>query len=550
MSGNKRLEEEERDLLGRVMRRTQPLGPTSADGLVDHPVASTRLFERQNDVQISAVSGSGIIIGRKGSGKTAFLDYLKNSSPHTVVYLDAPNVFPTILKSIRGVFGDNSPSVEIVAHLWEMLVWCTVFGALLREPGDARLGAIRRFAIDVDFSEQNEPADIIRRVVVCLTKRSKKGGYGIDTELDLLELVDGDQNLYSTALASARQIAAPKGRRADQPRILVLMDTMEQYHLDQDEANDALGGLIRYLGVLAENEWLLDVRFCLPAELYETFRRASSNVTKDFSSQAVMHWTSGELWRIAAHRLALYLELYDEEMLDRLNAFNIAQDRGASIALFRRLLPFELETEIKQGNDATGSHLEQSMTFIARHTQLLPRDFLHTINRILSRAIDPANGRLGAVTARMVTDGVKEAVPTISDGIRSAFEYRYPFLWDICAQAIPELHRRFQEGELHTVFNQHVKGVIKRLTETGHEVEMSFYQFKRMLVETGAIGKQIDETDRFWECQFEYSVPGEMVLSSRDMLCVHPLFNARFASLVNGSAEKLVYPYGVDPDRE
>ncbi|WP_033924239.1 P-loop ATPase, Sll1717 family [Sphingomonas sp. 35-24ZXX] len=532
------------------MRFTEPLGPISADRLVDHPIASKRLFEKQNDVQMSAVSGSGIIIGRKGSGKTAFLDYLRTTCPHTVVYLDAPNVFPTILKSIRGVFGVNSPNVEIVAHLWEMLVWCTVFGALLNEPGDARLVAIRRFAIDIGFSENNEPADIIRRVVLSLAKRSEQAGYGIETQLDLLELVDGSGKLYTTALETAKRIVTPLGRPIGQARVLVLMDTMERYRLEQDAANDALGGLIRYLGVLAENEWLLDVRFCLPAELYETFRRASSNVTKDFSTQAVLHWTSGELWRIAAHRLALYLELYDEHSLERLLALNVAQDRASSIALFRKLLPPELATEPKLGQDAIGQHLEQSMTYIARHTQLLPRDFLHILNRILYRALDPASGSLGEITQRMVLDGVKEAVPTISDGIRSAFEYRYPHLWDVCAAAIPELHRRFGEGELHTVFNQHVKGVLKRLAEAGREADMSFHEFKRMLVETGAIGKQIDETDRFWECQFEYSVPGEMVVSSRDMLCVHPLFNARFSSLVNGTAEKLVYPYGVDPDFE
>lgn len=547
---HRRLSLEERNHLSRVVRRSEPLGPTSADKLVDHPIASQRLFEKQNDVQMSVVSGSGIIIGRKGSGKTAFLDYLRTSSPHTVIYLDAPNVFPTILKSIRGVFGVNSPSVEIVAHLWEMLIWCTVFGALLREAGDARLVTIRRFANDIGFSESHEPADIIRRVVASLAKRSEQAGYGIETQLDLLELVDGVQDLYSNALDSAKRIVTPPGKHVGQARVLILMDTMERYRLEQDAANDALGGLIRYLGVLAENEWLLDVRFCLPAELYETFRRASSNVTKDFSTQAVLHWTSGELWRIAAHRLALYLELYDERSLDRLQALNVAQDRASSIALFGKLLPAELATEQKQGPGATGQHLEQSMTYIARHTQLLPRDFLHILNRILTRAIDPADGSLGEITPRMVLDGVKEGVPTISDGIRSAFEYRYPHLWDICAEAIPELHRRFAEGELHTVFNQHVKGVLKRISETGREADMSFHEFKRMLVETGAIGKQIDETDRFWECQFEYSVPGEMVLSSRDMLCVHPLFNARFSSLVNGTAEKLVYPYGVDPETD
>jgi hypothetical protein len=546
----KRLDADERDNLVRVMRRNQPFGPTSADSLVDNPTAACRLFERQNDVQMNAVGGSGIIIGRKGSGKTAFLDHLRNSNSQlTVVYLDAPDVFPIILRSISGVFGDTAPSVETTAHLWEMLVWCTVFGALLKRSSNGRLMAIRKFTNDMGIEAEDGPAEIIHTVVTSLTKRAKAAEYSIATQLDLRRLLDTPQPFYSRALEAAREMIRPTERPLNQARVLVLMDTMEKYRLEQDAVNDALSGLMRYLGVLAEKEWLLDVRFCLPAELYETFRLASSNVPKDFSTQAVMHWTSGELWRVAAHRLALYLELYDEPALERFQAMGIAQDRTASIVLFQELLPSEIATEQKGGADRPPGHLEQSMTYIARHTQLLPRDFLQILNHIFSRAID-TSGTLGPITEKMVVDGVREAVQIISQGIKSAFEYRYPHLWDLCSASIPELPRRFTEGDLRKVFNQHVKGVMKRLNQAGKPIDMQFSEFQRMLVETGAIGKQIDETDRFWECQFEYSVPGKMEVASHDILCLHPLFNARFISQLNGTDEKLVYPYGIDPDLE
>jgi hypothetical protein len=420
-----------------------------------------------------------------------------------------------------------------------MLIWSTVFATLLRRDTDARVLGVRRFANDFGFSERDAPAEVIRQVVNSLTARSVTSGLSIDSRLDLLELANGPQEIYSNALQAAQKIIGSPGTGRRDAEILVLMDTMEDYRLEQDVANDALGGLVRYLGVHAPAEQLIDVRFCLPAELYETFRRASSNSAKDFGTQAVLHWSAGELWRIAAHRLALYLELHDPETFDRLDAGNASNDRAGAIAFFSRLLP---------GTIACETHIEQPLTHIARHTQLLPRDLIHILNRIVSRAISPKAGSLGEITPKMVIDGVAEAEPIIAGGIRSAFLYRYPYFSEICSSAIPELRRRFTDGDLHTVFNQSVKGVLKRIIESGGNAEVTYHDFKRMLIETGVLGKQIDETEMFWECKFEYTVPGEMVVSTQDMLCVHPLFNAVFPSAVNGKSSKLVYPYGASHD--
>ncbi|WP_296615620.1 hypothetical protein [Sphingomonas sp.] len=539
---DKRLNELEKGELARFLTRSEPLGPIAAERMINHDLAARRLFERQNDIHSQLFSTSGIVIGRRGAGKTAFLDHLRASrATNEVVYLNAPDVFPSILKSIRGVFGVNSPPVEVVAHLWELLIWSAVFATLLRGESDARLIGIRRFANDFGFSEADAPAEVIRQVVKNLTARSAASGSSVDSRLDLLELADGPQEIYSNALQAAREIISSPAIARRKAEILVLMDTMEDYRLAQDVANDALGGLVRYLGVHAQTEQLIDVRFCLPAELYETFRRASSNSAKDFGTQAVLHWSAGELWRIAAHRLALYLEIHDPAAFERLGAEHASNDRAGAIAFFLKLLPSTIACE---------THVEQSLTHIARHTQLLPRDLIHILNRIISRAIAPASNILGEITPKMVVEGVGEAEPIIAGGIRSAFYYRYPHFYEICASAIPELRRRFNDGDLHTVFNQSVKGVLKRIGDAGGDAEMSYHDFKRMLVETGVLGKQIDETEMFWECQFEYTVPGEMVISTQDMLCVHPLFNAVFPSAVNGKSPKLIYPYGIQHDND
>ncbi len=69
-----------------------------------------------------------------------------------------------------------------------------------------------------------------------------------------------------------------------------------------------------------------------------------------------------------------------------------------------------------------------------------------------------------------------------------------------------------------------------------------FAQFKRMLIEIGAIGRITSETERYIQAQFEYTVPHQLVTSTDDMLCLHPLFTEIFSAKTREN--KPVYPYG------
>lgn len=97
---------------------------------------------------------------------------------------------------------------------------------------------------------------------------------------------------------------------------------------------------------------------------------------------------------------------------------------------------------------------------------------------------------------------------------------------------IPELDHHFSLGDLQRVFNRHGK----KFFENG-----DFFDFKRMLVEIGAIGRFFEETEQYYKARFEYTAANELITSVDDTYCLHPLFSGVYG---NGRKAKPVYPYG------
>ena len=345
---------------------------------------------------------------------------------------------------------------------------------------------------------------------------------------------------FDDAYTAAKDLIQSERRNGDQ-QILVLMDTLENYQLNREEAALAIKGLIRFLGRSGANRKYFQVRFALPSELYAVFRAESENPDKDLAGQTLLSWRAGDLWRVAAHRLFINLELYEASRKELLEKRFDINDRGGAIAVFGEFLPQTITNRL--------GRQEPTLAYILRHTQLLPRHLIQILNAILRHAMD-GDGHIGQITNDMVLSGVWDSEQNICDGIEAAYKHKYPHFSDVCVNALPQLPKHCTEGDIHSVYNRHVSGVIKRLRDEGNDVSMDFHAFKTMLIETGVIGKKIDETEIFVESLYEYSRPGSLITSVDDKFCVHPLFSSLYPRPPSQPAPKLVYPYGIDPSRE
>jgi hypothetical protein len=252
-----------------------------------------------------------------------------------------------------------------------------------------------------------------------------------------------------------------------------------------------------------------------------------------------LQWHAGDLLVVAAHRLSLYLQLVDAPQHRRLLEKYDVEQRSGAVALFTELLPPDTPNKFKIA--------EPSLAYVLRHTQLLPRHAVDIFNWVIGAAIDPATGVLGPIETRHVESGISHGERNIYAGVVDAYRHRYPVLDALCRAAIPQLPRRFSDSELHVVYTRHAKAVLKETPDTEHELD--YHAFKKMLIDVGAVGRFRDETQIYYEAEFTYTAPADLVVGVEDSLCLHPLFSGRYPRIhENGKTVKFVYPSGSSPE--
>jgi len=252
---------------------------------------------------------------------------------------------------------------------------------------------------------------------------------------------------------------------------------------------------------------------------------------KDFHRSLKLQWTASELILIGAQRLAIYLELYYPNYLNQLYLLDLTK-RGDGLRLFHTVLPKTIT------NPAGFS--EGTISYIIRHTQLLPRHFLLSLNAIFKREEGTQTLPPFPISENKIINSIYQTKKRIVNEIFVAFKSIHPSAEEVCKRCIPELESKFSVNELDKVYIQCGKAVFDG---------DNLFDFQRMLLEIGAIGRVIPSkaTEIYIQGDFEYSVSHEIVVSHDDELCIHPLFSGIFGG---DRQERPVYPYGTNIEDE
>lgn len=513
--------------LAQYLNETQPFGPIDASVIeVEHNEIMHLFFDRQNRIYGALRRRPSIIMGRRGSGKTSYLHsvYLDHDYTH-VIELHCARAFSNVIKQIEGRLPGGT-FAESVAELWDILFWCALFARLVEECGsDSALAPVRDYLAKIGVRGQRNADEVLWTVVDTISEKAGNRTVGLIAEI-----------LRKTAGISFDQAkeAATAFMKKAKLRAILLLDSLDSFALNMDCVAHTLKGLLKCVGQFNRPGNVMDVRFCLPAELYHGFMDVSSNPLKDFSNALTLRWHAKELVSIAAHRLAIFLRMHHPDFYRKVRHLN-PDDRAEGVELFYSVFP-------RTVRNALGVE-EQTLPYILRHTQLLPRHllmYLNTIYRIGSR-----NGRSATpvITEDAVRAGVAAKEEELCGEVFSAYSLIYPAARKACERCIPELPFRFKQGKLHEVFNRHGKRAVG---------DDDYQDFKRMLIEIGALGRVFDETDLYVNGLFEYTVPHRLVTSTEDELCFHPVFLKVFSARkpARGETRRTVYPYGTDLDSE
>lgn len=314
-------------------------------------------------------------------------------------------------------------------------------------------------------------------------------------------------------------------------RAILLFDSLEHYPTSIESVAHATSGLLKCVGQFNERNDRLNVRLCLPAELYHVFLDVSSNPLKDFSNSITLHWVAGELLSIAAHRLSLYFKLYFPSEYEKVAAYNLTS-RDQTQDFLRSYLPSQITNGLGTQEDV--------IAYILRHTQLQPRHLLMYFNSIFQLQRKMHSRDYLKVTEEAVKTGITDIEHRLCDETFSGYKTIYPMARAVCEACIPELPLTFTHSETQKVFNRRGKKA------SGLK---DFWEFRRLLIECGIVGRVVSETDRYIIGRFEYTEPHKLVVGTEDVLCLHPVFAEVFHFRRNGT-RKTVYPYGCDPNGE
>jgi hypothetical protein len=503
--------------------RDEPFGPIDSGDIDSSDLkALLMLFEKHNWIYKSLHSRPSIIIGRRGSGKTYYLRsvFFDNQYDYCVE-IRTPHVLGQVASAIQRMTSQVLFS-EMVSELWEMILWLAVFLEIRKHPvlDPDDLNIVNGFLDKLRVRDTDTVEDVLRNVALLLEEimsRNETSPSDFLWGADMIQLEDARSAVLRNLKAAGKKFA-------------ILMDSLDDFQLDINSVGRALQGLLKIVGSMNKPRDLVDIRFCLPSELYQQFIKLSSNPNKDFRRALKLQWTASELVLLGAQRLMFYLALHHPSVLKRISPLDLTK-RADALTLFNAVLPSHITNQ--------SGYREETISYILRHTQLLPRHFVILLNSIFK--YPGSNTQRFPIREERIVNGIRQVEDFMVREIFVAFDLMYPNAEETCRRCLPELGHKFTMSDLHRVFTRHGKAVF------GGD---SVFDFQRMLLEIGAVGRVIpgSERDLYIKGNFEYTVSHQLAISQDDELCVHPLFSGIYNN--SSRKERPVYPYGCALDDE
>jgi len=501
--------------------KDEPFGPIDSGDIDSSDLRGVlMLFDKHNWSYKNLRSRPSIIIGRRGSGKTYYLRSVffdKQYDYH--IEIRTPHVLGQVARAIQRMTAEMVFS-EMVSELWETILWIGVFLEIRKHhilTADD-LNVINAYLDKMRVGSNDTVDDVLRNVA------------------NMLEEIIGKNNSGSDFLWGADKVnldhakeAVIKALESSKKTFAILMDSLDDFQLEIEPIARSLQGLLKIVGSMNKPRDVVDIRFCLPSELYQRFLSLSSNPNKDFRRALKLQWNASELILIGAQRLMFYIALHYPEFYKQHRHLDLTK-RFDALTLFSVVLPERITNQ--------AGYEEETISYILRHTQLLPRHFLILLNSIFKNPAARTRNPF-PISQERIVNGIRQMEEAMVGEIFVAFKLIYPTAAETCRRCIPELNHKFSMGDLHRVFTRYGK------SEFGSD---NLHEFQRMMLEIGAIGRVIpgNERDLYIKGNFEYNISHQLSLSQDDELCIHPLFSGIFQS--GNKQEQPVYPYGSVPE--
>ncbi len=555
------LSDNDRDELNtEVLSRNHPLGNDVFEYTNDH--FNSQLYQllfnfHPSHFQEDEGVRPAIILGRRGSGKSSYLNNLAHKENIAAIPVNSWDIVDLIERQVSVILqSQESIDPEKVADIWH-LVFLTLIARHIGSM-DATRQSIK--AMLTNFPVKNivsKTVEVVSTEVLdwLRIKHAENSNhvFNVNTIFYALNLRENSLAGFETAL---HRIARDCGKcivlMIDNPERLNqdFYEKWESSYIDSNKARwKTYSGLLTLLATFNEGKIALQARYCVPAEQYFFLRERSTAILKHLSKIQVLHWTSGEILSALAHRYMVYLQLHQN------NRSGTRYQKLKKIEIYTRDGAFDFfhqvfEPKIKNSR----GYEEDTITYLLRHTQLLPRQIIIYLNEAIHLALSEDPGYdLTRLDSRFIRQAIHNKEGLLAIEVVDSYASVFPEGKDMM-RAISMLPVLTTVGEIKNHWAEYgAKKVLSKFSSFP-EVVVEADRFIRFLTEVGIIGRATLQTEpeagSYASAAFEYTMPERLMFRDEDAVAVHPLFCSHCDQQECAELDpyKAVYPKGTEPD--
>jgi hypothetical protein len=523
----------------KYVKPDQPLGPADAHLIKDREVAALLFDPHNTSFNALLRKDVSVVVGRRGSGKTALLNsYLYRpyfskgvisaageakldiSDYKVVISILNNKLFDHMQEYVVGPSGARR-SIESVIEGWDDLITDYILASLLHECGEEM---------------EAENLSIIRQYMSAPELKKKSDAYRLVWGPNVWEALKGiltgrkeDGSPPSKQEAWRACLAHLSNTKAE---AVVIFDSLDEYEIGDLKADRTVGALLRFVAQFNGEHDRIKIKLGFPSEVFPEIQRASANPLKDFVSFDQVRWSSVELARIAAHRYRLFLSLFDERLFSEVSKIDLHHREGVR-RFWSRFLP---DSQLNRYG-----HAENSMTYMLRHTQLLPRQLFCILQQAICNSHEKTGG-YGLLMSESVSSAISNLEPIIAGEVIQGFKYIYPYAESLAKTLFGSFPTVFSYDQLEDKWRKAGRPFMRK-----READFELVNLTEMLLRMGVIGIVQNETERYIETEFAYHKLMPPAVGDKLSFAIHPIFS-RYLSCSPNAQRKAVLPQGATLD--
>lgn len=455
-----------------------------------------------------------LIIGRRGSGKTALAQYFSFQKviPNSIyIYVSEPDLYKEVLSRLGQEGGDGRGiSIPALAEIWDYVLWCVILEELKeRSEVIAQACTIER--------KGNKASNLVEAIIARIHDFLQSTPLG--PEKALADMRDG------VHFNEARQAALEVTKKTP---VILALDTLEQYDTNDVGLINSIAALIqaaaRFNQLYARHG--VHLKVLMSGEIFPHLEEGVIQNTLKFVRKPVyLFWRPKDLLRLICWRF--YQHLSKENLLQKASKGSIDWTSHKDV-LQKMWIPYfgEKLTNLRGA-------VEETFYYLLRHTQMRPRQLILMCNEIANLAID--DGTFPLIKPEHIRQGILNVESDLAVEIINSFHAIYPNVARI-VDALNGTPMAFKGNELAKL--------APRSADAWPKGTYSQRNFLALAAELGIIGRVESEGGGVIEAGFEYLLRRRLAISVDDQCVIHPMFYTRLN--VKKSRDVRVVPFATN----